>query len=245
MNELIKVNYDSDRPTVMGRDLHEFLEVETPYHIWFPRMCEYGFIENIDFMTFEQKCTKPQGGRPSTDHQLTIDMAKELCMIQRTEKGKQARQYFISLEKAWNTPEMVMARALKMADTRLMSMQNKVLELTTTIENQKPKVLFAEAVTTSHTTILVGELAKILKQNGVVIGQNRMFEWLRENDYLIKRKGTDYNMPTQKSMELGLFEIRERTINNPNGSIMVTKTPKVTGKGQIYFVNKFKQAEVS
>lgn len=104
---------------------------------------------------------------------------------------------------------------------------------------QKPKVLFAEAVETSKTSILIGELAKILKQNGVEIGQNRLFDWLRDNGYLISRKGTDYNMPTQKSMELGLFEIKETVINHSDGHISVSKTPKIKGKGQTYFVNKF------
>ncbi|WP_336774227.1 Rha family transcriptional regulator [Paenibacillus sp. MMO-58] len=106
----------------------------------------------------------------------------------------------------------------------------------------KPKVLFAEAVTASKTSILVGELAKILKQNGIDIGQNRFFEWLRENGYLINRKGTDYNMPTQRSMELELFEIKETAINHSDGHVSVSKTPKVTGKGQVYFVNKLKGA---
>lgn len=108
------------------------------------------------------------------------------------------------------------------------------------IEEDKPKVLFAEAVNSSKTSILVGELAKILKQNGVEIGQNRLFTWLRENGYLISRRGTDYNMPTQRSMELGLFEIKETSVSHSDGHITVNKTPKVTGKGQIYFINKFK-----
>lgn len=103
----------------------------------------------------------------------------------------------------------------------------------------KPKMLFADSVATSSTSILIGELAKILKQNGVEIGQNRLFEWMRQNGYLINRKGTDYNMPTQRSMELGLFKIKETTVNHSDGHITVSKTPKVTGKGQIYFVNKF------
>ena len=103
----------------------------------------------------------------------------------------------------------------------------------------KPKEIFADAVTVSDTCILVGELAKIIKQNGVDIGQNRLFTWIRDNGYLISRKGTDYNMPMQKSMDLGLFEIKERTINNPDSSVRITKTILVTGKGQQYFINKF------
>ncbi|GAB7568088.1 hypothetical protein MUSASHINO07_06380 [Gemella sp. Musashino-2025] len=125
-----------------------------------------------------------------------------------------------------------MARALLIAD-------KKIQTLETAIEEQKPKVIFADAVNSSHTSILIGDLAKILKQNGISIGQKRLFAWLREKGYLIKRKGNDWNMPTQKSMELKLFEIKESTHNNPDGSIRITKTPKVTGKGQIYFINKF------
>ncbi|MEE0335231.1 MAG: phage antirepressor [Catenibacterium mitsuokai] len=107
------------------------------------------------------------------------------------------------------------------------------------IEEMKPKVVFADAVATSHTSILVGELAKILKQNGIEMGQKRLFAWLREKGYLIKRQGTDYNMPTQKSMDLGLFEIKEGSYVNGSGVNITTKTPKVTGKGQQYFINKF------
>ena len=107
------------------------------------------------------------------------------------------------------------------------------------IEQMKPKALFADAVSTSDTPILVGELAKILHQNGVSMGQNRMFRWLRDNGYLISRKGSDYNMPTQRAMELGLFKIKENAITHSDGHVMITKTPKVTGKGQVYFVNKF------
>lgn len=109
------------------------------------------------------------------------------------------------------------------------------------IEQMKPKALFADAVSTSDTPILVGELAKILHQNGVSMGQNRMFRWLRDNGYLIGRKGSDYNMPTQRAMELGLFKIKENAITHSDGHVTITKTPKVTGKGQVYFVNKFVQ----
>ncbi|ONK21195.1 phage antirepressor Ant [Bacillus sp. VT-16-64] len=107
------------------------------------------------------------------------------------------------------------------------------------IKVMKPKALFADAVQTSESSVLVGELSKILRQNGIDIGQNRLFSWLRENGYLIKKKGESFNLPTQRSMDMGLFEIKKRTINNPDGSIRTTRTPKVTGKGQVYFVNKF------
>ncbi|WP_077369677.1 phage antirepressor [Anaerosalibacter sp. Marseille-P3206] len=106
------------------------------------------------------------------------------------------------------------------------------------IEEQKPKVIFADAVTASHTSILVGELAKLLRQNGIDTGQNRLFKWLRDNGYLIRRKGTDYNMPTQYSMDLGLFEVKETSITHSDGHVSISKTSKVTGKGQVYFINK-------
>ena len=136
------------------------------------------------------------------NHILTLDTAKEIAMIQRSEPGKRARQYFIQVEKAWNSPEMIMQRALKIANST-------INQLETQIEKDKPKVIFADAVATTKTSILVGELAKIIKQNGVNIGQRRLFEWLRQNGFLIKRQGVDYNMPTQYSMERELFEIKK------------------------------------
>lgn len=229
MNEIIKVNYENDRPTVLARDLYQFLEIGSEFSHWFKRMCEYGFSEGIDFSPF---LTESSGGRPAQDAQLTIEMAKEICMLQRNERGKQARQYFIQLEKDWNSPEKVMARALQIADM-------KIKRLETQIEEDKPKVLFAGAVETSKSSILIGELAKILKQNGVKIGPIRFFEWMRQNGYLIRRNGSDYNMPTQRAMEMELFEIKETTIVHADGHTHISKTPKVTGKGQVYFVDLF------
>lgn len=236
MNGIINVNYDSDQPTVLGRDLHKALEVKTAYKDWFPRMCEYGFTEGLDFCSFLSEST---GGRKATDHQLTIPMAKEICMIQRTDKGRMFRQYFINIEEQWNTPEAVMARALKMANKKLDDLKNANLALTAKVEEDKPKVLFANAVATAKTSILIGDLAKLIKQNGVDIGQKRLFKWLRESHYLISRKGSDYNMPTQRSMEMELFEIKETAITHSDGHTSVSKTVKVTGKGQQYFINKF------
>ena len=117
--------------------------------------------------------------------------------------------------------------------------QKTIEEQTAQIERMKPKEIFADAVATSHTAILIGDLAKLLKQNGVETGQKRLFVWMREHGYLIKRNGADWNMPTQKSMEMGLFEVKESTVNNPDGSVRINKTTKVTGKGQQYFINKF------
>lgn len=247
MNEIIKVNYENaDRPTVSGRELHKALEVKTAYKDWFPRMCEYGFIEDKDYRSFLSHRSDGLAGKPRTDHQLTIDMAKEICMIQRTEKGKQCRQYFISIENAWNSPEAVMSRALKIADRKLLEATEQIKALETTVKKQgelmeraRPLVCFANSVKTANTSILIGELAKILKQNGIDIGQKRLFSWLRDNGYLISRKGAEYNTPTQYSMNLGLFEIKETAISHADGHVSISRTPKVTGKGQIYFINKF------
>ena len=250
MNELIQVNYDNDRPTVLARDLHEFLEVGSEFSHWFKRMCEYGFTENIDYSPFLANRSDGLPGKPKQDAQLTIDMAKEICMLQRNERGKQARQYFIQLEKDWNSPELVMARALKMANSRIGSLEERTVHLEQKIEKDKPKVLFADAVSTSQNTILIGDLAKILRQNGVEMGPNRLFQWLRENGYLIKQKGSSYNMPTQKSMELGLFKIKETCVTHSDGHTSINRTPKVTGKGQVYLLNKIlkrqcKQTEIA
>ena len=236
MNELIKITYNNDRPAVSARDLHDFLEVKTAYKDWFPRMCEYGFTEGEDFNPLKIERVQNEGerivARTVDDAVLTIDMAKELCMIQRNEKGKQAPQYFLQIEKDWNSPEKVMARALQIAGDKLKRLESKV-------EADAPKVLFADAVSASKTSILVGELAKLLKQNGVDIGQHRLFRWMRENGYLIRRNGTDFNMPTQKSMDLGLFTVKETAITHSDGTVTVSKTTKVTGKGQQYFIQKF------
>lgn len=226
---------------VSGRELHKGLEVKTRYNDWIERMIGYGFEENTDYILITQKRVTNNPRNPYTtekDHIITVDMAKEISMIQRSEPGKRARQYFIQVEKAWNSPEMIMQRALKIAN-------NTINQLETQIERNRPKIIFADAVATSKTSILVGELAKIIKQNGVDIGQHRLFKWLRNNGYLIKRKGTDYNMPTQKSMNLKLFEIKETSITHSDGHVSVNKTPKVTGQGQNYFINKFLGGTIS
>lgn len=235
MNDLIRIDYNSDRPTASAMELHKFLEVGTKFQDWFPRMAEYGFTEGTDFnpLKIEQVSSqKRERTYSATDYQLTVAMAKEISMIQRNEKGKQARAYFIQVEEFWNSPEKVMARALKLAD-------QEIHHLTARIEQDKPKVLFADSVATAKTSILIGELAKIIRQNGYDIGEKRLFEWLRANGYLISRFGTDHNAPTQRSMDLGLFEVKETSITHADGHVTVSKTTKVTGKGQQYFINKF------
>lgn len=247
MNELIKVDFSADRLLVSARELHQFLEVDTPYRKWFPRMCEYGFTEGTDFNPVKNVRVQREGSRSVSreidDAAITIDMAKEICMIQRNEKGKIARQYFLKLEKDWNSPEKVMARALRIADAKITALQ----EANTALEHQArldaPKVMFADSVAASDDTILIGELAKILRQNGVNIGQNRLFDWLRQNGFLIRRPGTDYNVPTQRAMDMGLFRLKETVITHSSGKVSTTITAKVTGKGQTYFLSRFLKAK--
>lgn len=233
MNDIITINLnDNQEPVVSGRQLHEALGVKTPYSMWFDRMIEYGFTENQDFLLNNFVKQTGRGGHNKVDHIIKLDMAKEIAMIQRSERGKQVRQYFIQVEKDFNSPEKIMARALLLAD-------KKVHKLEAQIEADKPKVLFANAVSASQTSILVGDLAKLISQNGYKIGANRLFAWLRDNGYLIKRRGNSWNMPTQRSMDMKLFEIKETTVTHADGHISISKTVKVTGKGQQYFINKF------
>lgn len=241
MNELIKVTTnENDEQLVSGRDLHEFLEVETPYKKWFGRMSEYGFAENVDFIVmdkFVQDETAFGGHRRITDHALKLDMAKEISMIQRSEKGKQARQYFLQVEKAWNNPEMVVQRALQIQTRKVEALQLENAEL-------KPKALFADAVRGSTNSCLIKDLALMLNQNGINIGQNRLFAYMRKHKYLGSGKG-HYNKPTQKSMDKDLFEYREHFHTNSSGEVEVRFTPLVTGKGQEYFVNEFLDSETA
>lgn len=160
--------------------------------------------------------------------------------------GKEALEWkmkyieaFNQMEKKLNDPEFLVQRSMEYLKNRCDALLLENKAQSQQIAELKPKALFADAVATSHTSILVGELAKILKQNGIEMGQKRLFAWLREKGYLIKRQGTDYNMPTQKAMELGLFEIKEGSYVNGSGVNITTKTPKITGKGQQYFINKF------
>ena len=161
MSNLIRVTFDNDRPTISGRELHEFLQVKTAYKDWFPRMVEYGFSEGEDFCSILSEST---GGRPSTDHQLTIEMAKELCMLQRNERGKQARQYFIQLEQDWNSPEKVMARALDIAHKQLTELRTENTALLAENELQRQAIADFEPVRQYVDTILSSKDAVAITQ---------------------------------------------------------------------------------
>lgn len=230
--DLIKVMVKNDQQLVSAREVLEKVGLKTRFSRWVDQ--NFGeFEEGVDFTSVKTFTVVNNGARRELDdYALTLDMAKELCMMARTDAGKELRRYFIELERKWNDPQEVVKRGYAI-------LQNENARLKIELETAKPKALFADSVAASDTTILIGELAKIIRGNGVDIGANRLFKWLRENGYLISRKGSDYNMPTQKSMELGLFKIIERTINQSDGSSRICKTTKVTGKGQQYFVNKF------
>lgn len=206
MNELIKINYDSDRPTVLARDLHEFLEVKTAYKDWFPRMCEYGFTEGEDFCSFLSEST---GGRPKQDHQLTIEMAKEICMLQRNDKGKEARLYFINLEKQWNSPEMVMSRALKMAENQIKQLSAINSQLTVDNTIMKPKADYFDELVDRN---LLTSFRETAKQLGV--GEKKFVKFLIEHKYIYRDKKGKLMPYADKNK--GLFELKE-TFNEKTG----------------------------
>lgn len=236
MNELIKVNIDTQ--TVSARELHKALEVSSRFSRWFDTN-KGMFVEGEDYNKCTSSTVVNNGAvRELEDYEITVLMAKHLSMMSRTEKGREIRNYLIDLEKAWNTPEQIMARALKMADKTIEQLKTDNMALEQKIEQDKPKTIFADAVSTSSTSILIGDLAKLICQNGVQIGQKRLFEWMRQNNFLIK-SGSSRNMPMQRYVEQGLFKIKESSYVDGNGCNVTTKTTVVTGKGQIYFVNQF------
>ncbi len=203
MTELIKVNYDSDRPTVLGRDLHEFLGINSKYTMWFSRMCEYGFTEKVDFETcFPNLGSGNNGGQNRVDHQLTIEMAKELCMLQRNEKGKIARQYFINLETAWNTPEMIMSRALKMAEKQISKLQLVNSDLTVKNQIMLPKAEYFDELVERNTLTSFRETAKELR-----IKERDFIQFLFEKKYIYRDKKGKLTPYADKND--GLFELKE------------------------------------
>ena len=216
MNELIKINYESDRPTVLARDLHEFLEVETPFNKWFSRMCEYGFTDGADFQTFLSEST---GGRPATDAQLTIDMAKEICMLQRNEKGKQARQYFLQLEREWNSPEAVMSRALRMAEERLERF--KTINANLSVQNaiMQPKAEYFDGLCDRESLTGVRETAKLLG-----LKQNDFVKWLIDHKYIYRDKRGRL-MPYAEHVDSGCSPSRRHTTIRPTGQVFRCLSP--------------------
>ncbi len=245
MNEVQLFNFEShevrslllnNEPWFVGKDVAEALGYSKARN---------AIATHIDS---EDKKDAPIQGTLGGVQEMTVINESGLYSLVLSSKLPSAKKF-----KRWVTSEVLPAlrktgqyKVKELSGQELMAKalieaQNVLAAKDKVIEEMKPKVVFADAVATSHTSILVGELAKILKQNGIDMGQKRLFAWLREKGYLIKRQGTDYNMPTQKAMELGLFEIKEGSYVNGSGVNITTKTPKITGKGQQYFINKFLQ----
>lgn len=233
----IRTIIESGEPWFVGKDVAEILGYSNPRKAVIDHVDEE---DKMDGVTIRDSIGRKQipvlineSGLYSLILSSKLPNAKEFKKWVTSEVLPSIRKNggYIAGQETMSDDEL-MARALQVA-------QNKILERDKQIETMKPKAIFADAVAASHTSILIGDLAKLISQNGVNIGQKRLFKWLRDNGYLIKREGSDRNMPTQRSMEMKLFEVKESTISNPDGSVRITKTPKVTGKGQQYFVNKF------
>ena len=229
MNELIKVNYDNpEKPVVSGRELHEALGIKTAYKDWFPRMCEYGFKEGIDFCSFLSEST---GGRPATDHMLTIPMAKELCMIQRTDIGRKFRQYFISVEEAWNSPEIVMQRALSIANERVKALQLSVSQLTVDNHIMQPKAEYFDELVDRRLLTNFRDTAKELH-----IGQKEFIQFLLDHKYVYRDRKNKLK-PYTPYVEDGLFELKEFT-NTKTGftDTQTFITPKGKETFRLFFI---------
>lgn len=214
MIELLKVEVNKNgEPTVSGRMLHNFLDIKEKYTQWFNRMCEAGFKENIDFISFSEKTEKPQGGRPSIDHQLTLDMAKHLSMMQRNEKGMIARQYFIDIGKKWNSPEMILSRALAIANNNLLMKDKQILKLTTENTEMKPKADYFDELVERNTLTNFRETAKLLH-----IGQNKFINWLLNKKFIYRDiKGKLLAYSNYMSGSKPYFDVKEQKNGNWSG----------------------------
>lgn len=231
-NAIIRVMVKNNQQLVSARDLHSFLNISSRFNDWFNRMKQYGFVEGEDFEAVTQNKVTAQGNISAyTDFNLTMDTAKEIAMLQRNSRGKQARKYFIEVEKKFKK-QKELSVPQTFADALLLAYQQQKK-----LDEQKPKVKFAETVQGSNDNILVGQLAGLLKNNGVDIGQNKLFKWLRDNEYIARRKGSSYNKPTAKSLNLGVMNYKE-SVFVIGDKQHISITPTITPKGQIYFINK-------
>lgn len=237
--ELVKIELnEKQQPIVSGRELHEKLGVQTHYKDWIKRMLEYEFTENVDFTMVAQKraSNEIKGYTEYNNHILTLDTAKEICMLQRNEKGKEFRKYFIEVEKEFNSPEKIMARALKIADDTIKIQKTTIEKLEKKIDEDRARVLFTETIEKSSDSILVREMSKILANENINIGQNKLYSMLREWGYILQHS----TEPTQRAVEQGLFKINQRLVKSIKGDIL-TRTTMITGKGQLFLLDKIKK----
>lgn len=220
MNELIKVDYSGEKPTVSARELHEFLDVGSEYSHWFKRMCEYGFTEGQDYSSFLTDRSDGLPGKPRQDAALSIDMAKEICMLQRNEKGKIARQYFLQLERDWNSPEKVMARALQIADRKIKELEISNSALSTSLEIARPKAEYFDQLVERGTLLSLRESAKELG-----IPPKKFVDELLARKYLYRNKSGKL-LPYEEKNN-GLFELKE-SVNTATGwsGTQTLTTPK-------------------
>lgn len=238
MNDLIKVKFDetSDTmPTISGRELHQALEVQTQYTKWFSRMCEYGFTENSDYLAISQKRLTAQGNETTfTDHALSIEMAKELCMIQRTPKGKECREYFLEIEKKWNSPEAVMARALKMADVKLLEATQKISVLETTVTVQKQQI--AELQPKASYYDLVLNCKDLLSTTEIAKDYGKSAKWLNNklHELGIQFKQGNVWLLYQKYAEFGYTSTKTHPYNGSDGQQHVKPHTYWTQKGRLF-----------
>lgn len=226
---MITINQENDRITVSARELHEFLQVKTAFKDWFPRMCEYGFEEGVEFCSFLSE-TSEQGGRPAKDAQLTIEMAKEICMLQRNERGKSARQYFIQLEKDWNSPEKVMARALKIADEKIILLNQKNLLLEQQVAEYEPKIQYLDEILASKGTVTITQIAADYDLTAYKL--NRI---LYEEG--VQRKVGGQWLLYKEHMGKGYTKSETVTFTGRDGKEQVTMNTKWTQKGRLFIHN--------
>ena len=246
-NAIIPLHEENERFPVNGRELFQQLGIGGNYTTWFNRQFAFGFVENQDFQTLSNFGKRADGTVMPTatiDHNMTISMAKELCMLQRTEQGRTVRKYLIAVEEAWNSPDAVINRALKISAARVQALMDNVskLESDNTALNQKiqqdaPKVNFANSFAVAKTNILIREFAKILCQHGYQTGEKRLYDTLRKEGYLIS-SGSDYNLPTQRSAQNGWFYVKVRAGVTADDTHL-QRTAMVTPKGQEYFLRHF------
>lgn len=240
MNDLIKVNYDTEQPTVSARELHEKLNIGTKFVTWFERMKEYGFAEGNEFFPILGK-TSEQGGRPTTDYQISVDMAKQICMIQRSPEGKQIRQYFIDLEKAWNTPEQVMARALQFASKQIDSLKDRckflggqVVEQQKIISELEPKANYVDTILQSKSLVLMTQIAKDYGMSA-----RKMNQIL--NDLKVQYKANGQWVLYSKYQNQGYVHSRTIDIVRSNGLADVKMQTEWTQKGRLFLYELLKK----
>ena len=234
MTELIKIQERDGEQLVSGRELHKFLESSERFSKWWERMVGYGFIENKDYTLYQK--VHPQNKQEIIDYLMKISMAKEISMLQRNEKGKEARMYFIKCEEAWNCDEAIVSRALSIQNKKIIEYKEKIDVLERKIDSDAQRVSFAETIEKSSDCLLVREFSKVIANEGINLGEKKLYRWLRDKGFILKNS----TEPIQRAVTMGLFKVAERVVKAVTKDI-VTKTTRITGKGQIYFLELLKK----